>query len=91
MIDCSNFKACRKASQLYSESQERKLTFLEFISMKAHLFVCRTCQIAWSQMTLLKDIYQKYPEGIADQSSSPSKCLSPESKQKIAQEIKKNT
>lgn len=71
---------CEEATQLMSESLDRKLPVGKRIGLRIHLFMCRLCPKFWRQLLLLKnatDLYKKEME------EDPSISLPAETREKI--------
>lgn len=54
---------CREVTHLYSEAQERKLTFKEKVSLKVHIMMCTGCRNFGDQMQTLRQIARDYAKG----------------------------
>lgn len=46
---------CKQASQLLSQSLDRRLTRGERFSLRFHLLICRFCQRFWQQLSGLRN------------------------------------
>jgi len=46
---------CKHASQLLSQSQERRLSLAEWVDLKFHLFLCDACRNFSRQLGLLRE------------------------------------
>jgi hypothetical protein len=53
---------CKEASQLISQSYERRLTFTERLGLRVHLFVCEACAQFTHQMKLLHEAARRLAE-----------------------------
>lgn len=54
---------CQKVTRLYSESQERKLTLNEQMSLKMHVMMCSGCRNFGKQMHTLRQAARAYAKG----------------------------
>ena len=54
---------CQEATRLYSEAQERHLTFTERASLKFHVMICRGCKNFGRQMLDLGRFARGYAQG----------------------------
>ncbi len=44
---------CKDASQLMSQSFDRRLGLMEKVGLRFHLMICKSCQIAYRQLDFL--------------------------------------
>ena len=58
---------CREATQLMSESQERKLSLTENMSLGMHTMMCKGCHNYKQQMGTLRTITRAYAKGKNEQ------------------------
>lgn len=58
---------CREATQLMSESQERKLSLTESMSLGMHTMMCKGCHNYKQQMGTLRTITRAYAKGKNEQ------------------------
>lgn len=54
---------CREATRLYSEAQERELTFKERALLRMHVAMCSGCRNFGEQMAFLRDAMRAYAKG----------------------------
>ena len=54
---------CHNATQLLSESQDRKLKLGERVSLKMHLAICNGCRNFGKQVHILRKISRSYVKG----------------------------
>lgn len=59
---------CEMATRLYSESQERKLSFKERMALKMHSLACSGCRNFDEQMSTLRSVSRTYAKD-ADESA----------------------
>lgn len=57
---------CRDATQLISESQERKLSLKERMALKFHLMMCSGCQNFKEQIGVIRFIANRYAKKNSD-------------------------
>lgn len=57
---------CREATRLYSEAQERELTFKERALLRMHIAMCSGCRNFGEQMGFLRDVMRAYAKGRGD-------------------------
>jgi hypothetical protein len=83
--------SCKQAARLVSISFERRLTVREFLSMRLHLLMCKTCTFYKRQITALRKIFVRHEEFLdsAEASGSEEDCLSPKTRQMIEDAIQK--
>ena len=74
--------SCKKASRLMSASMNRRLSLLETINLKMHLFMCGTCRQILKQLYGLRQLLRAYREHIMIKKTS-SPRLSPSAKNKL--------
>lgn len=53
---------CREATRLLSESQDRRLSIKERISLKLHVSMCSGCRNFGTQMQFMRKISHAYVE-----------------------------
>jgi hypothetical protein len=75
--------SCKQVARLVSLSQERKLTFREFLAMRIHLMMCRTCTFYSRQTKALRRIFNRHEELLGNTPPSECECLDPKTSQKI--------
>jgi hypothetical protein len=51
---------CHDATQLMSQSLERKLTFGERVALKVHLTICGPCRNCAKQLMILRQAARRY-------------------------------
>ncbi len=51
---------CKGASQLMSQSFDRRLVLMEKLGLRFHLMICKSCQIAYRQYDLLHRFCQRF-------------------------------
>lgn len=54
---------CQKATQLFSESQERPLTLKEKMDLKLHTLMCSGCRNYGRNLQALRKIARAYAKG----------------------------
>ena len=63
---------CKEATRLYSEAQERHLTFTERASLKFHVMICRGCKNFGRQMLDLRRFARGYAQGENEKHVGPT-------------------
>jgi predicted anti-sigma-YlaC factor YlaD len=53
---------CKSTTQLLSQSQDRKLTFVENAGVKFHTSMCKGCRNYGQQMQQLSDLTKQFVE-----------------------------
>jgi hypothetical protein len=79
---------CKDASQLMSQSFDRRLGLMEKAGLRFHLVICKSCQIGYAQLDLLHRFCQRIaakPEDI----SSMQPGLSAEAQERILKELRR--
>ncbi len=79
--------SCKQAARLASLSFERKLTLREFLTMRIHLFMCKTCTYYRRQIGALRGIFARHAEVLDNTEPYPDECLTPASKSRIRQAV----
>jgi len=51
---------CKSATQLLSQAQDRKLTFIESTRVKLHTAMCKGCRNYGMQMKQLSDLSKRF-------------------------------
>ena len=54
-------KTCKDVHRLVIEGQDRKLGFVEKISVRVHLLICVACNRFARQMDLLRQALRQFP------------------------------
>ena len=80
---------CKEATELMSQSLDRKLTFGQKIGLKIHLSMCKLCSRHKKQMSFLQQLFSRNAEESADLHQSLN--LSDEKKEEIKENIRKET
>lgn len=50
---------CKDASQLMSQSFDRRLGLMEKAGLRFHLVICKSCQIAYKQLDFMHKLCQR--------------------------------
>ena len=50
---------CKDASQLMSQSFDRRLGLMEKVGLRFHLVICKSCQVAYRQLDFLHRFCQR--------------------------------
>jgi hypothetical protein len=82
--------SCKQAALLVNLSLERKLTLSEFVSMKVHLWMCKTCTFYKRQIIALRNIFIRHEEALENIPPSEDEQLSEGCKNKINKAIQDN-
>jgi hypothetical protein len=82
--------SCKEAAQLVNLSLERKLTAREFITMRYHLFWCKTCGYYKKQITALRRIFIRNEELLESTPPSEDEKLSTCCRDRINRSIQEN-
>ncbi|MBF0619288.1 MAG: zf-HC2 domain-containing protein [Candidatus Omnitrophica bacterium] len=98
-MNCSNWEtetklplvtSCKQAARLFSLSLERKLTIREYIVMRVHLFMCKTCTFYGNQVKALRAIFIRHEEVLSNTPVSSDDQLSDKAKMKIKKSLMSN-
>ncbi len=54
-------KTCKEVHRLVIEGQDRKLSFVERISVRVHLMMCNACRRFEAQMDFLRQALRRFP------------------------------
>ena len=81
--------SCKQAARLVSISVERRLTLREFLSMRVHLWMCKTCTRYKNQIRALRKIFLRHEEVLDNVPASSQECLDLKARDKIKAEILK--
>lgn len=82
--------SCKQAARLVSISFERKLSFREHITMRLHLFGCKTCTSYGRQITLLRKVFVRHQEVLDNVPPSADECLSETTKKRLKDVVASN-
>ncbi|HED16821.1 MAG TPA: zf-HC2 domain-containing protein [Gammaproteobacteria bacterium] len=80
-------RSCKQISFLVSESQDRKLSFREWLSVKVHLQMCKACEQMARQIKLLRVTSTKYMSSEDHKSNRPKDHLSKEASDRIRKRL----
>ncbi|MBF0122106.1 MAG: hypothetical protein HQL21_01695 [Candidatus Omnitrophica bacterium] len=81
--------SCKQAARLVSISVERNLSIREFLSMRIHLWMCKTCTRYRNQMKALRNIFLHHEEVLDNVPASVEECLDQQAKEKIKAKLLK--
>lgn len=82
--------SCKEATQLISESQERKLTLIKMISLKFHLMMCYLCRRFDKQTKVLGRILKLNLSSKVPSSEEKPEQLSLEAKERLKTALRDN-
>jgi hypothetical protein len=82
--------SCKKASQLISLRCDRKLNFIEIMSLQGHLMMCKVCRQVSFKYQILQKMLSKFKTFIENENSFKI-VLSSEASLKIKKKIKEET
>jgi predicted anti-sigma-YlaC factor YlaD len=54
-------KTCKEVHRLVIEGQDRKLSFVERISVRGHLMMCNACRRFEAQMDFMRQALRRFP------------------------------
>lgn len=57
---------CKDASQLMSQSFDRRLGLMERAGLRVHLVICKSCQLAYRQLDFMHHMCQRIAAEPAD-------------------------
>jgi hypothetical protein len=79
--------SCKQAARLVSMSFERRLTLREWLSMRTHLMMCKTCTFYGRQIKALRAIFTRHEDVLSNTPASDDEKLSDHAKQRIKKTI----
>ncbi len=79
---------CKGASQLMSQSFDRRLGLMERAGLRVHLVICKSCQIAYKQLDFLHRFCQRIAAEPVD-ITSMQPGLSAEAQERILKELRR--
>ena len=79
--------SCKQAARLVSMSFERKLTAREWLSMRVHLMMCKTCTFYGRQIKALRAIFTRHEEVLSNTPACCDEKLSDQAKERIKKTI----
>lgn len=77
--------SCKQAARLQSEQMDRKLSLLERIGLRAHLFLCKWCRRYGEQLNFLRSAAHQCEDHNTPEAPA---TLSPEARERIKQRLK---
>lgn len=75
--------SCKQAALLVSLSFERRLSVREFVVMRLHLCLCKTCSFYRAQISVLRKVFTRHEELLSNVPPVEQECLSPQAKERI--------
>ena len=75
--------SCKQAARLVSISFERRLTLREWIAMRVHLAMCKTCTFYGRQIRALRSIFIRHEQVLSNIPPSNDEKLSGQAKERI--------
>ena len=78
--------SCKEATKIASEGLDKKLSFIQRLNLKLHLFICSTCRNYIRQITFLRRAAADLDAHIEKQTTHK---LSDSAKQQIKARLKK--
>lgn len=79
--------SCKQAARLVSVSFERKLTLREWLSMRLHLMMCKTCTFYGRQIKALRAIFIRHEQVLSNTPASDDEKLTDQAKERIKKTI----
>ena len=77
---------CKDASRLYSQSQDRRLTFREKMGVRLHLWICDSCREFARQLQLIREACRRIK--VSEQMDVSTAELSSQAKANILRKLK---
>jgi hypothetical protein len=77
---------CKDASQLMSQSFDRRLGLFEKAGLRFHLVICHSCQIAYRQLDFMHQLCRRIIAG-SDDITSLQPGMSVEAQERILKEL----
>jgi hypothetical protein len=77
---------CKQVSPLFSEAYDRKLSLLERLRVRLHLYTCGACLNYVSNLEFMHDVFRAQDASLENEKIQVS--LSPESKERLKQALK---
>lgn len=79
--------SCKQAARLVSISFERRLNLREWLAMRIHLSMCKTCTFYGRQIAALRAIFTRHEEVLDNTAASSDEELTAQAKERIQQQI----
>lgn len=80
---------CEKVLFLISQSLDRKLSFLESLSLRWHFYLCRRCRHEKDALVAMRRLLRLYREDSEAAADSSDEMLSDKTKERIKEVLKK--
>lgn len=80
---------CEKILFLVSQSLDRKLSFVESLSLRWHFFVCKRCRQEREALIKMQQLLRLYREDSDESVQSAEEMLSDETKERIKEVLRK--
>ena len=80
--------SCKQAARLVSVSFERKLAWREWLTMRLHLMMCKTCTFYGRQIRALRMIFRRHEEILSNTAASSGEKLTEQAKQRIKDSLR---
>jgi hypothetical protein len=79
--------SCAEMTKLASQSQDRRLTIPQRISIRLHFLICAWCKRYFKQMTVIRSAARDCGDHVPP---DPDTSLSPEAKERITRALHDN-
>lgn len=79
--------SCKEASELISQSMDRRLSFAERVRIRIHLLACQACTQYGKQLRFLRLAASRFSKGM-EHGEQESSRLSPEARERIKKALK---
>jgi hypothetical protein len=77
---------CKSVSPLFSHALDRRLTLMEKLRVRIHLFTCGACVNYISNLKFMHEVFHAQEENLENEKLHVS--LSPEAKQRIKEKLR---
>ena len=79
---------CKDASQLMSQSFDRRLSLMEKVGLRFHLMICKSCETAYRQLDFLNSLCKRIAAK-PDEVHALLPGLSAEAQERILKELRR--
>jgi len=82
---------CKDVSHLASQAMDHTLPFVQRVRLKIHLSLCMLCRQCSEHILFIRDALRRYGERLEQHDQDASSHLSPESRERIRQALRRSS
>lgn len=82
---------CKDVSHLASQAMDHRLPLVQRVRLKIHLSICVLCRQCSEQILFIRDALRRYGDRLEQHDQDASSHLSPESRERIQQALRRTS